>query len=82
MFHEPPDLIYAHHILQREHRREACRPLVRVSLSCQPPVPLPNVVPLPTLGAGTARTAQLDAVFAPYHGALPTLEIRGCGMAG
>src|SRR2546428_9413096 len=57
--------------------------LVRfASLSYQPPVPPPKVVPLPTSEAGAGHTAPSDAAFVPYHGALPTLEVRACGDRG
>src|SRR3989442_10511470 len=57
--------------------------LVRfVLLSYQPPVPPPKVVPLPTSAAGAGHTAPSDAAFVPYHGALPTLEVRACGDCG
>src|SRR2546422_9085216 len=57
--------------------------LVRfVLLSYQPPVPPPKVVPLPTSEVGAGHTAPSDAAFVPYHGALPTLEVRACGDCG
>src|SRR2546425_11094873 len=57
--------------------------LVRFALlSYQPPVPPPKVVPLPTSEVGAGHTAPSDAAFVPYHGALPTLEVRACGDRG